>query len=107
MHEAQKALTLFTCYLAAIVHDYEHKGVNNDFLIKSSDTLALRYNDISPLVGCWGLQGCEGCKGCRVAVAGLQERLVQLSGLNAACSSYQQHVASLAGLFGAVKSAAA
>lgn len=28
--------------LAAIIHDYGHKGFNNDFLIKSQDLLALR-----------------------------------------------------------------
>ncbi|KAJ9511675.1 hypothetical protein QJQ45_017984 [Haematococcus lacustris] len=36
-------------YLAAAVHDVQHKGLNNDFLIKSSDKLALLYNDISPM----------------------------------------------------------
>ena len=40
---------LLTCYLAAIIHDYEHRGVNNDFLIKTSDPLALLYNDASPM----------------------------------------------------------
>ena len=25
----------------AVIHDFEHKGVNNDFLIKSSDALAV------------------------------------------------------------------
>ena len=39
----------FSCYLAAIIHDYEHRGVNNDFLIKTSDPLALLYNDASPM----------------------------------------------------------
>ena len=29
---------------AAICHDFEHPGVNNDFLIKTSDLKALRYN---------------------------------------------------------------
>ncbi|KAK9810064.1 hypothetical protein WJX72_004187 [[Myrmecia] bisecta] len=36
-------------YLAAICHDLDHKGVNNDFLRKSSHPLALLYNDVSPL----------------------------------------------------------
>mmetsp|Transcript_14930 Transcript_14930/g.14798 ORF Transcript_14930/g.14798 Transcript_14930/m.14798 type:complete len:110 (-) Transcript_14930:39-368(-) len=35
--------------LAAAVHDYEHPGLNNMFLINSKDTLALRYNDIGVL----------------------------------------------------------
>ena len=32
---------LLASYLAAIVHDYEHRGVNNDFLIKTGDQLAV------------------------------------------------------------------
>eukprot|EP00741_Cyanophora_paradoxa_P022427 tig00021489_g21653.t1 len=35
--------------LAALVHDFEHPGVNNNFLVAVSDPLALRYNDRSPL----------------------------------------------------------
>lgn len=35
--------------MAAVLHDFEHKGVNNDFLIKTSDQLALTYNDRSPM----------------------------------------------------------
>ncbi len=32
-----------------IIHDYEHKGVNNDYLIRVSDGLAVLYNDRSPM----------------------------------------------------------
>ncbi|GAX80977.1 hypothetical protein CEUSTIGMA_g8412.t1 [Chlamydomonas eustigma] len=42
------SFTLLTCYIAAMVHDFDHRGVNNDFLIRSGDPLALLYNDISP-----------------------------------------------------------
>jgi cAMP-specific phosphodiesterase 4/calcium/calmodulin-dependent 3',5'-cyclic nucleotide phosphodiesterase len=34
--------------LAAVVHDYEHEGVNNDFLVKTSNKKAILYNDRSP-----------------------------------------------------------
>eukprot|EP00301_Raphidiophrys_heterophryoidea_P001149 c10568_g1_i1.p1 GENE.c10568_g1_i1~~c10568_g1_i1.p1 ORF type:complete len:898 (-),score=133.74 c10568_g1_i1:459-3152(-) len=39
---------IFCSCLAAIVHDYEHNGVNNDFLIRSRDTRALVHNDRAP-----------------------------------------------------------
>lgn len=42
-------LTLLACYLAAAVHDFEHGGQTNDYLIKVQDPLALTYNDKSPL----------------------------------------------------------
>ncbi|KAG1666487.1 hypothetical protein FOA52_004869 [Chlamydomonas sp. UWO 241] len=42
-------LSLMACYLSAIMHDYEHRGVNNDFLVKNADDLALLYNDKSPM----------------------------------------------------------
>jgi hypothetical protein len=43
-----------------VVHDFEHRGVNNDFLVRSGDGLALLYNDRSPhenhhLAASWGL----------------------------------------------------
>lgn len=41
--------TMLAAYLAAIVHDYEHRGRNNDYLINVYDELALRYNDRSPM----------------------------------------------------------
>ena len=42
-------LMTMACYLSAAIHDYEHGGVNNDFLIQTRDKLAVTYNDISPL----------------------------------------------------------
>jgi len=37
-------LSLLASYIAALVHDFEHSGVNNDFLIKTSHDLAITYN---------------------------------------------------------------
>lgn len=36
------------CYLAALAHDYDHPGFNNDYLIKTRNPLAIIYNDSSP-----------------------------------------------------------
>ncbi|KAJ3204795.1 hypothetical protein HDU82_005603 [Entophlyctis luteolus] len=36
-------------FIAAIIHDYMHPGVNNAFLVNSMDPLAIRYNDIGVL----------------------------------------------------------
>ncbi|KAL3135611.1 3',5'-cyclic-nucleotide phosphodiesterase pde1 [Trebouxia sp. C0009 RCD-2024] len=41
--------TLWATYWAALVHDYEHGGLNNDFLIKTAHPLAITYSDDSPL----------------------------------------------------------
>lgn len=35
--------------LAAFCHDFDHPGVNNQYLVASSDLLALDYNDKSIL----------------------------------------------------------
>ncbi|MCJ1368729.1 hypothetical protein MMC16_007874, partial [Acarospora aff. strigata] len=40
---------IIATYYAALTHDFEHLGVNNDYLIKSFHPLAVMYNDISPL----------------------------------------------------------
>jgi cAMP-specific phosphodiesterase 4/high affinity cAMP-specific and IBMX-insensitive 3',5'-cyclic phosphodiesterase 8 len=36
---------MMACLFAAAVHDYEHRGLSNDFLVKTCDERALRYND--------------------------------------------------------------
>jgi hypothetical protein len=35
--------------IAALIHDYKHFGVNNQFLINTNSKLATRYNDRSVL----------------------------------------------------------
>ncbi|KAG2451384.1 hypothetical protein HYH02_003986 [Chlamydomonas schloesseri] len=40
---------LLAAYFAAVVHDHGHPGLTADFLIATSDPLAVRYNDRSPL----------------------------------------------------------
>jgi hypothetical protein len=61
----QKLVTL-AALLAAVVHDFEHEGVNNDFMIKTGSEKALRYNDRSPnenhhVAAAWGVLQRQEC----------------------------------------------
>jgi len=38
-------LEIMACLLAAAIHDHGHRGLNNNFLVKSIDDWALKYND--------------------------------------------------------------
>lgn len=40
---------LFACLIAAAIHDVDHPGYNNGFMIATSNPIALRYNDQSVL----------------------------------------------------------
>eukprot|EP01116_Phalansterium_solitarium_P017504 TRINITY_DN4328_c0_g1_i1.p1 TRINITY_DN4328_c0_g1~~TRINITY_DN4328_c0_g1_i1.p1 ORF type:complete len:758 (+),score=285.67 TRINITY_DN4328_c0_g1_i1:3227-5500(+) len=42
-------LDIFASLIAAIIHDYEHPGLNNAYQINTSSELAVRYNDRSVL----------------------------------------------------------
>ena len=41
-------LELLAALVAAVIHDFEHSGVNNNFLVRTGDERALTYNDKSP-----------------------------------------------------------
>jgi len=45
--DCDKHLITLACLLAAAVHDFEHKGLSNDFLVKTGEERALRHNDRS------------------------------------------------------------
>ncbi len=42
-------LDLLSMFVSAIIHDYGHPGLNNNYLIKTKDILSIEYNDISVL----------------------------------------------------------
>ncbi|KAL3144948.1 hypothetical protein ABBQ32_003454 [Trebouxia sp. C0010 RCD-2024] len=48
-NRAMTRMQQIATYWSALVHDHEHGGVNNDFLIKTRHPLAVTYNDTSPL----------------------------------------------------------
>ena len=40
---------MLSLILACLIHDYDHPGFNNAFLVNTNDPKAIRYNDISVL----------------------------------------------------------
>jgi len=46
--EGNEQLVTMACLVAAAVHDFEHRGVDNGFLVRTLDKRALRYNDHQP-----------------------------------------------------------
>jgi hypothetical protein len=40
---------LLAAFVADIIHDYEHPGYSNQFVIRTKHPLAIRYSDISVL----------------------------------------------------------
>ena len=42
-------LEFMSCLISATMHDYEHPGVNNAFLVMMNDQIAVRHNDVSVL----------------------------------------------------------
>ena len=44
-----RSIDVFAMLIAALMHDADHGGVNNGYLIKTRSPLAVRYNDVSVL----------------------------------------------------------
>ena len=42
-------LDIFSGFIANIIHDYEHPGYSNQFIVKTKHPLAVRYSDIHVL----------------------------------------------------------
>ena len=42
-------IEILSCLIAACIHDFEHPGVNNAFLVNMCDEKAIRHNDVSVL----------------------------------------------------------
>lgn len=44
-----KKLDIFAVFVANIIHDYEHPGYSNQFIVRTKHPIAIRYSDICVL----------------------------------------------------------
>lgn len=42
------SIGMLSCVVAAVVHDFEHTGFTNEYLISTTHEMAIRHNDVSP-----------------------------------------------------------
>ena len=49
IHKTLKRHDIFGIFIACLMHDYEHPGYSNQFIVKAKHPLAIRYSDISVL----------------------------------------------------------
>ena len=40
-----KQIDLFAVFVANIIHDYEHPGYSNQFIVRTKHPIAIRYSD--------------------------------------------------------------
>lgn len=40
---------IFASFIACLIHDYEHPGFHNQFVVRTKHPLAIRYSDINVL----------------------------------------------------------
>ena len=78
-------------YWSAITHDFEHGGLNNDFLIKTAHPLAIEYNDQSPLEN-------HHCAAAAKLLFDAQYQYIQVR-----CPNHTKRLLSSVALFAAVK----
>lgn len=42
-------IDIFSVFIANIIHDYEHPGFSNQFVVRTKHPLAIRYSDLTVL----------------------------------------------------------
>jgi cGMP-inhibited 3',5'-cyclic phosphodiesterase B/cGMP-inhibited 3',5'-cyclic phosphodiesterase A len=49
MNKHIQILDIFSIFVANIMHDYEHPGYTNQFIVRTKHPIALRYSDVAVL----------------------------------------------------------